>query len=183
MFQNVHLCSEHNKPTTNWPVFQRTEHLISHPLVTVNIASNVPVHRGDATIPRRGDWESISACSGCRWRHLHSCTDNDPSVCLGSWSHTGTQKWTLAMEAFSLPVIVQHFSMKALLLWRPWVMGTAVPYFGWLELQFSHLMCVCMCVQFLTDKRDDWSCHRHTGPCEWLVFSLCICKEMHCVYV
>lgn len=81
----------------------------------VNIASNVPVQHGDATIPRRGNWQDISAFSGCRWRHLHLCTDNDLSVYLGSRSGTGRQRWT-AVEAISFPVIAQHFSMKALLL-------------------------------------------------------------------
>lgn len=51
--------SEHNKSITNWAVIHRTEHLISRPLGTVNIVSNVPVHWGDAAIPRRGNWQGI----------------------------------------------------------------------------------------------------------------------------
>lgn len=67
------------------------------------------------SILRRGNWHAVSASGGCRWRHLHLCADNDPPVCLGSRSGTGRQRLTAA-EAISLPVIAQHFSMKALLL-------------------------------------------------------------------
>lgn len=40
------------------------------------------------------------------------------------------------------------------------------------------VLCICVrvhvCISFLTDKRGDSSCHKHTDHCKWFVFGLCM---------
>lgn len=112
------------------------------------------------------------------WRQVHSCSDNDPSGCLGSRSDAGRKKRT----SFSLPVIELHFRVKALLLcdvleW--WLQRCPA-----LKLRIKCVrLRLIVYVLFLTDKRDDLSCHKHGEHAEWLVFTLCLWRCTMCVCV
>lgn len=127
----------------------------------VNIACNVPFYPSDATIPLpRHKWKTISASNCFRWRRVHLCTDNDPSGHLGV---VGRKKEPnvrffapncAALSAES-PTLAERYPTCTL----------------------NMFLC------FVSNKRDDLSCHGEAGWVGWCTLSpvsiggctLCVC--------